>query len=99
REREFGRARDLGVARLGPAEADVVGDGSGENSGVLRYQRGLPTQRGRIGVAQRYAVEGDRAGAWIVEAQDQVKDRALSGPPRPNNRNLRDLTHPQSNAV
>ena len=42
--RELGGALDLGVARVRPAEADVVGDRSREHHGVLRHQRDARAQ-------------------------------------------------------
>ena len=57
RQRKLGGALDLGVARVRPAEADVVGDRRGEDHRVLRHQRDAPAQRERIGVGDRHAVE------------------------------------------
>ena len=63
----------------GPAEADVVAHAHAEDRGVLRHQRDVAAQLRRIGVGQPHAVERHRAGLRIVEAQDQVEDRALAG--------------------
>ena len=56
RERQLGRVLDIGVARLRPAEADVVGDRRGKDHGVLRHQRDVLAQRDRIDGGQRHAV-------------------------------------------
>ena len=45
-------------------------------------------KRERIGVGERHAVERDRAGDGIVEAQDEMEDRALAGAGRADDRDL-----------
>ena len=67
---------------------------------VLRHQRDVPAQRGRIGVGRartpsNVTVPDDR----IVEPQQQVEDRALAGARRADDRDLLAALHPERHAV
>ena len=75
-------------------------DGRGEHHDVLRHQRDAAAQR-RAGSASRdaHAVERDAAGARIVEAQQQMEDRALAGARWADDRDLLALPHRERDAV
>ncbi len=88
RRRHVGGALDIGIRRAGPPEADILAHGSREDRGILRHQRDARAQGRRIGVGDRNAVETDKARGRIVEAQDQMEDRALAGARRTDDRDL-----------
>ena len=86
------RALDLGIGRIRPAKPDIVARAGREHRGVLRHQRDTAAHVARIGVPDRNAVEGDRSARRIVEAQQQMEQRALAGAGRTDDRDL--LTGP-----
>ena len=59
-----------------------------EHHRVLRHQRDARAHVDRIGRLDRHAVERDRAACRIVEAQQQMKQRALAGARRADDRDL-----------
>ncbi len=59
----------LVIACIGPAVADVVGDGAGEDHRVLRDQRDVLAQIGRIEIGDIDAVEQDAA---ILRREDSA---------------------------
>ena len=75
----FGRGAHLGVARLGPAVADVLRRGAGEDHRLLGHQADAPAQCGGIGLGDIDAVEQEPSLLGIVEAQQQLEDRRLAG--------------------
>ncbi len=70
---------DFGARRAGPAVADVLGDGGGEEDRLLRHRPDLPPQEGRIQFPQVVAVEEDAAPIGVVEAADERGDGRLAG--------------------
>ena len=58
-----------------------------EDRGVLRHQRDVRAQLADR-LRESHAVEGHAARRRIVEAQDQVEDRALAGARRADDRDL-----------
>ena len=86
------RATSASLA-CGPAEADIVAHRGGEHHAVLRHQRDARTQVRRIEIGKAHAVERDAAGDRIVEAQQEMKDRALAGAGRTDDRDLLALAH------
>ena len=67
------------IGRLRVAEADVIGDGAGEEEGVLRHQADLAVQRALGDPAHVDPVDAHRAGGDVVKAGDQVADGGLAG--------------------
>ena len=55
--RKLGGARDFGVGRFRPAEADIVGDGGGKHHAVLRHERDARAQIRRIEIGEPHTVE------------------------------------------
>ena len=67
------------VGDPGRAEADVVGDGAGEEEGVLQDDTEAAAERGEVLVADVDAVDEDLAGLDVVEAHHQRGDGGLAG--------------------
>ena len=78
RLRGAGGGFHLGVGGVRPAVGDVLADGAAEQGGLLQDDADLPAQRLQRHVADVDAVDGDAAGGGVVEARDQVDDRALA---------------------
>jgi predicted amidohydrolase len=75
-----GRHRMIGL--VGGAEAaigDVLADRAAEQEDVLLHDADLAAQRGERHVPDIDAVDGDRAGADLVEARQQRADGGLAG--------------------
>ena len=75
------RLRDVGhhlVRRLGPREADVVGDRSREEERVLQDDSELAAVRAQLERPQVVAVHADRAVVGVVEAPDELRGRGLA---------------------
>ena len=66
------------VARVGAREADVVGDGAREEERVLEHDPQLAAIAAEPHVAQVGAVDRHAAGARVVEARDQLRERRLA---------------------
>ena len=97
--REICGALDLGIAGLGPAEADVVAGGSREHHRILRHQGDMRANQFRIGRFDRHAVERNHASRGVVEAQQQMKQCALAGARGTDDRDLFARTHRERNTV
>ena len=98
--RKLGGALDLGIGGIGPAEADVVARAGREHHRVLRHQRDARCARradrpSRTGTPSSEIVPDGR----IVEAQQQMKQRALAGAGRTDDRDLLAGLHGQRDAV
>ena len=74
----FGRLADLGVARPGASEADVLGDRGREQKRVLGDDADVAAQVGQAHVAHVVAVDQHAAGGGVVEARHQVGERRLA---------------------
>ena len=74
-----GRRLDLGVARVGPAEGDVVADRPREQERLLRHVAELVPVLGEVEVGQRHAVDQHPPGGGVVEPGDQLHDGRLAG--------------------
>ena len=72
--------------RVGPAKADVVGDGPREEKGVLQDDADLRPERVELHVLHVVTVDHHPARRHIVKAADQVDDRRLSRARRPDQR-------------
>src|SRR5205814_8150308 len=83
-----GRALDLAVGRVGPAEADVLARARGEHHRVLRHERNSRTHLFWVGRIDRNAVERDHTARGIVKPQQQVEQRALARAGGADNRDL-----------
>ena len=86
----LGRARrglDLGVARVGPAVADVLARRRAEQHRVLRHEADQPAHvaRDRARAMSTPSISTRPVGR-IVEAQQQLERRALAGARRPDER-------------
>src|SRR5579871_3272864 len=75
---------DLRFGRFAMAVGDVVAQGPGEQPGLLRHDADLAAQGVQADVARVYAVEQDATLRRIVEAGDQVYQRAFAGPAAPD---------------
>src|SRR5699024_651659 len=73
-----GRADDLLPDGVQLAEADVVGNGAGEQVGVLQHDAQRLPQRVLGDVPHVDAVVGDAAGVDVVKAVDEVGDGGLA---------------------
>ena len=78
-QRRVGGRGDLGVGGVGAAVAEVVGQGAGEQEGVLQHHGDLLVQPVLGGVGHRVSVEQDLAGGGAVEAADQGQEGRLAG--------------------
>ena len=87
------------IARLGAAIADILHGGIGEDHCILRHQPHQRPQPRRIDIGDIDAVDGDFAGLRIVEAQEKLEHRGLSGTARPHQRNRLALGNLEVNAV
>ena len=85
---KLGGTLDLGIIGIGPAEADVFARGRGEHDRFLRHQCDARPHLARIRRSDRNAVERDHTIRWIVEPQQQVKQRALPRSRGADDRNL-----------
>ena len=75
------RLRHVGhhlVRRLGPREADVVGDRPREQERILQDDPELAAVRAQLQLAQVVAVHADRAVVRVVEAADELRGRGLA---------------------
>ena len=70
---------ELGVARGRPGEAQVVGDRPAEEVALLGHDPELRAQRALSDRAQVVPVDAHDAGVGVVEAGDQLGERALAG--------------------
>ena len=86
--RVLGGARDLGVGRIRPAEANIVAHRACEHNAVLRHQRNPRPQLRRIEIGEPHTVKCDASGYGIVEAQQQMKNRAFAGSRRADDRDF-----------
>src|ERR1700733_4659017 len=75
--RILGGPLDIGIGCLRSPKADVVAHRCREYRAVLRHNGNVRTQFRWIEMRNLYAVKSDNAGGRIVEAQQQMKDRAL----------------------
>ena len=73
------RGHDLLARRLRPAEADVRGDGVGEQERVLEHHADRRAERREGEGADVVPVEGDHAVVGVVEPGQQRDDRRLAG--------------------
>ena len=69
---------DLGVGGVGPAEADIVRDGAGEQKVLLSDHHDVPSQFGLIDAAQIDPVKRDGSGVRIVKPGNQFGDRGFA---------------------
>ena len=93
------RGRDLLVGRLGPPEADVVGDRAAEQERVLEDDAELPADRAQLHVAQIGAVDAHGALERVVEARDQLRGRRLAAARLADERDAAALGHVDRDAV
>ncbi len=75
----FGGAFELGVGDPRAAEADVVGDGAGEEEWVLQDDAEAAAEGGEVLVADVDAIDEDLAVLDVVEAHHQRGDGGLAG--------------------
>ena len=76
--RDLAGLGDALAVRPGVAVGDVVLERGGEQEAVLLDQADRPAQRRQGDVAYVLAVDGDPAGADVVVARDQMRDRRLA---------------------
>ncbi len=76
----------VGGVRASPA--DVVGDRPVEDEGLLQHRRDVAAQVGQAQPADVAAVEGDPALVGVVEAEQQLGQRRLARPARPDHGDL-----------
>ena len=72
------RGDDLRARRVGPAVGDVLGDRAEEQERLLQHDADVAAVVGHGEAADVDAVDQDRAVAHVVEAADQVDQRALA---------------------
>lgn len=80
------RGAEILVAGPGSGEAEVVGQRSAEDVHFLADQRDRAPGGGRAELVERNAAEGNRAAAGLVDPGDQLGQRRLPGPARPDQR-------------
>ena len=81
--RARGRLAHLGLARLGPAVADVVADRPMQQRRVLRHHRDVAAQALLGHMRDVLAVDQDATALEFIEAQQQIDERRFprAGPP------------------
>ena len=77
----------------------VLGDGAGEQHGVLEQDADLVAQPVERAVARVAAVDEHLAGGRVVEARDQRADRRLARARRPDDRHARPRREAQRDAL
>src|SRR5262245_22548702 len=82
-----GGVLDLLVGRAFLAEPDVLADRHVEQHVLLEHHCHAPAQRFTSHLADIDAVDADAALVGLVEAQDQIEQRALPGAARADDRN------------
>jgi hypothetical protein len=80
------RRLDLGLGGAGLAKGDVLRNRAAEEKNILLDDRNLPAQRLQIPGAHIDAVDRDRAAVGVVDAIDQLGDRALARTRLPDQR-------------
>src|ERR1700733_3556062 len=85
---EIGRALDFGIGGIGPPEPDVLTRGCCERHRALREKSDARTHLARVAIPVRYAFDRYLTLCRIVEAQQQVKQRALARARRADDRDL-----------
>ena len=75
------------------AKGDVVGHSVVEEDAVLRHKAELPAQAIDIEVTDRMPVDGDTARRTVIEAGQQIDQRALAGTRGPHNSNRLPLVY------
>ena len=85
-ERRLARCElHLGVRRVRPRVADVLGDGRMQDARLLIDERDVAPQVGRARCRRRScAVEPDHAVVGIEQPQQQIGDRRLAAAARPD---------------
>lgn len=78
----LGGGGDVGIAGVGAAESDVVGDGAGEQEHVLEHHGEAGVKVLRAHVADVDTADAHRAAAHVEEAGDQPHQRRLARPAR-----------------
>ena len=89
----------VGVARAGATEADVLEQGVVEEHGVLRHDPDRLVQRGLRHRADVLAVDPDRAGLDVVEAEEEPPDGGLARARRADQRHPIAGFHLEADAV
>jgi hypothetical protein len=95
----LGGACDIGIAGLECAVADVLRDRVIEEGNLLRDQGDARSERLRLDIGDRNAIDRHDAGLRVVEAQDQVEDRALAGSRRAHERDRLSAPYGESHPV
>ena len=91
--RVAGGLLDLGAAGAGPSVGDVVEDRVVEQHRILRHDPDRAAQTVLRDIPDVLAVDLDRAGLRIVEAEQQPRDRRFAGAARPDDREFRPRRH------
>ncbi len=82
--RQPSHALDLGAARLGTGERDVLGDRGREQERLLRHPGESRAQGGESVLRQRRAGQTDLAVLRLVMPQQELNQRRLAGAGRPD---------------
>jgi hypothetical protein len=70
-----------------------------EHDAVLRYERDAGAQFRRIEIVKPHAIKRDPSGGGIVEAQQQVENRAFAGTGGTDNGELLTLPHAKRHGI
>ena len=79
----FGCINHFFVGSFRLSVTDVIANRAGENKGILQNNAQLATQRMQGYIADILSVNIDCSSLWIIEAAEQVDNRALAGSGRP----------------
>src|SRR5262249_23691389 len=75
----LGGTHNVGIVGVGRAVADVLGDRVVEKGNVLRHEGDARPQKPRLDRRYGNTIHRNASALWIVEAQDETKNRALAG--------------------
>ena len=78
------RLEDILLGGTGPAVGDVLGDRPADQPGVLKHHADPGAQRLPADVTDVMAVDHDPAGVDVVEPHQQIDQRGLARPGRPD---------------
>src|SRR5215211_1609040 len=81
-----GGGGDLLLGRIGLPVGDVLTNGAVEDERLLQQYSDVLTQRVEAQLAKVVAVESDNASIWIIEAQEQLRERRFSRTARADER-------------
>ncbi len=77
---QTGRGFDLRLGRLRVGQADVLGNGGRQHKRILQHDGHLRTNRVHLEIADIVTVNANAALSWILQAQQEARDRRFARP-------------------